>query len=82
MVASNIWSGEAGETGVSTGQCVEFVLAVGVVLVPCAVLAEKAVRKKGNTNRLWLLYDVIAKIDESAPAFKVRGPYKKRARHE
>lgn len=31
----------------STGQCVELVLAVGVVLMPFAVLAERAFRKKG-----------------------------------
>jgi IS1 family transposase len=32
----------------------------------------------GITNRLWSLDDVIAKIDELAPAPKPRGPYKKR----
>ena len=32
----------------------------------------------GVTDRLWSLEDVIAKIDELAPAPKVRGPYKKR----
>ncbi len=32
----------------------------------------------GVTDRLWSLDDVIAKIDELAPAPKVRGPYKKR----
>lgn len=32
----------------------------------------------GITDRLWSLDDVIAKIDEIAPAPKVRGPYKKR----
>lgn len=32
----------------------------------------------GITDRLWSLDDVIAKIDELAPAPKVRGPYKKR----
>jgi len=32
----------------------------------------------GITDRLWSLEDVIAKIDELAPAPKVRGPYKKR----
>ncbi|MBS0483415.1 MAG: hypothetical protein JSR96_14980, partial [Proteobacteria bacterium] len=31
----------------------------------------------GITDRLWSLEDVIAKIDELAPALKVRGPYKK-----
>jgi IS1 family transposase len=31
----------------------------------------------GITNRLWSLDDVIAKIDELAPAPKPRGPYKK-----
>ncbi len=33
----------------------------------------------GITDRLWSLDDVIAKIDELAPAPKARGPYKKRA---
>lgn len=33
----------------------------------------------GVTDRLWSLEDVIAKIDELAPAPKVRGPYKKRS---
>jgi IS1 family transposase len=33
----------------------------------------------GITNRLWSLDDVIAKIDELAPAPKARGPYKKRS---
>jgi hypothetical protein len=32
----------------------------------------------GGTDRLWSHDDVIAKIDELAPAPKVRGPYKKR----
>ena len=32
----------------------------------------------GITDRLWSLDDVIAKIDELAPAPKARGPYKKR----
>ena len=32
----------------------------------------------GITDRLWSLEDVIAKIDEMAPAPKARGPYKKR----
>jgi IS1 family transposase len=32
----------------------------------------------GITDRLWSLDDVIAKIDELAPAPKVRGPYRKR----
>ena len=32
----------------------------------------------GITDRLWSLEDVIAKIDEMAPAPKVRGPYRKR----
>lgn len=32
----------------------------------------------GITDRLWSLEDVIAKIDELAPAPKARGPYKKR----
>jgi IS1 family transposase len=32
----------------------------------------------GVTDRLWSLDDVIAKIDELAPAPKARGPYKKR----
>jgi IS1 family transposase len=32
----------------------------------------------GVTDRLWSLDDVIVKIDELAPAPKVRGPYKKR----
>lgn len=32
----------------------------------------------GITDRLWSLDDVIAKIDEMAPAPKPRGPYKKR----
>jgi IS1 family transposase len=32
----------------------------------------------GVTDRLWSLDDVIAKIDELAPASKPRGPYKKR----
>jgi hypothetical protein len=32
----------------------------------------------GVTDRLWSLDDVIAKIDEIAPAPKPRGPYKKR----
>jgi IS1 family transposase len=33
----------------------------------------------GITDRLWTLEDIIAKIDEMAPAPKPRGPYKKRA---
>jgi IS1 family transposase len=33
----------------------------------------------GVTGRLWSLEDVIAKIDELAPATAKRGPYKKRA---
>ena len=33
----------------------------------------------GITDRLWSLEDVIAKIDELAPAPKIRGPYKKKA---
>ena len=33
----------------------------------------------GVTNRLWSFEDVIAKIDEMAPAPKPRGPYKKRS---
>jgi IS1 family transposase len=33
----------------------------------------------GITDRLWSLDDVIAKIDELAPAPKPRGPYKKRS---
>lgn len=33
----------------------------------------------GVTDRLWSLEDVVAKIDEMAPASKPRGPYKKRA---
>lgn len=33
----------------------------------------------GITDRLWSLEDVVAKIDELAPAPKPRGPYKKRA---
>ena len=33
----------------------------------------------GVTDRLWSLEDVIAKIDERAPAPKPRGPYRKRA---
>ncbi len=33
----------------------------------------------GITDRLWSLDDVIAKIDELAPAPKARGPYKKRS---
>jgi hypothetical protein len=33
----------------------------------------------GITDRLWSLEDVVAKMDEMAPAPKVRGPYKKRA---
>jgi len=32
----------------------------------------------GITDTLWSLDDVIAKIDELAPAPKARGPYKKR----
>ena len=32
----------------------------------------------GITDRLWSLDDVIAKIDELAPAPAKRGPYKKR----
>ena len=32
----------------------------------------------GVTDRLWSLEDVVAKIDELAPAPKVRGPYRKR----
>jgi len=32
----------------------------------------------GVNDRLWSLEDVIIKIDEIAPAPKVRGPYKKR----
>jgi IS1 family transposase len=32
----------------------------------------------GVTDRLWSLEDVIAKIDELAPASKARGPYRKR----
>ena len=33
----------------------------------------------GVTDRLWSLEDIVAKIDELAPAPKPRGPYKKRA---
>ncbi len=33
----------------------------------------------GVTDRLWSLEDIVAKIDEMAPAPKPRGPYKKRA---
>jgi IS1 family transposase len=33
----------------------------------------------GITDRLWSLEDVIAKIDDLAPAPKARGPYRKRA---
>ena len=33
----------------------------------------------GITDRLWSLDDIVAKIDELAPAPKARGPYKKRA---
>jgi IS1 family transposase len=33
----------------------------------------------GITDRLWSLEDVVAKMDEMAPAPKARGPYKKRA---
>ena len=33
----------------------------------------------GVTDRLWSLEDVVAKIDELAPAPKARGPYKKRS---
>jgi hypothetical protein len=33
----------------------------------------------GVTDRLWSLEDVIAKIDEPAPAPAKRGPYKKRS---
>ncbi len=33
----------------------------------------------GITDRLWSLEDIVAKIDEMAPAPKARGPYKKRA---
>jgi hypothetical protein len=32
----------------------------------------------GITDRLWTLDDIVAKIDEMAPAPKARGPYKKR----
>lgn len=32
----------------------------------------------GITDRLWSLDDIVAKIDEMAPAPKPRGPYKKR----
>ena len=32
----------------------------------------------GITDRLWSLEDVVAKIDELAPAPKARGPYRKR----
>lgn len=32
----------------------------------------------GITDRLWSLEDIVAKIDEMAPASKPRGPYKKR----
>lgn len=32
----------------------------------------------GITDRLWSLDDIVAKIDEMAPAPKARGPYKKR----
>lgn len=32
----------------------------------------------GVTERLWSLEDIVAKIDEMAPAPKARGPYKKR----
>ncbi len=34
----------------------------------------------GITDRLWSLDDVIAKIDELAPAPKARGPYRKKAK--
>jgi IS1 family transposase len=33
----------------------------------------------GITDRLWSFYDLIAKMDEMAPAPKARGPYRKRA---
>jgi IS1 family transposase len=33
----------------------------------------------GITDRLWMLDDIVAKIDAMAPAPKARGPYKKRA---
>lgn len=33
----------------------------------------------GVTDRLWSFGDVVAKIDEMAPAPKPRGPYKNRA---
>lgn len=33
----------------------------------------------GITDRLWSMEDIVAKIDELAPAPKPRGPYKKRA---
>jgi hypothetical protein len=32
----------------------------------------------GITDKLWSLEDIVAKIDEMAPAAKPRGPYKKR----
>jgi len=32
----------------------------------------------GITDRLWSLAEIVAKIDETAPAPKPRGPYKKR----
>lgn len=32
----------------------------------------------GITDRLWSLEDIVAKIDEMAPAPAKRGPYKKR----
>lgn len=34
----------------------------------------------GITDRLWSLEDIVAKIDDMAPAPKPRGPYKKRTR--
>lgn len=34
----------------------------------------------GITDTLWSLEDVVAKIDEMAPAPKKRGPYKERGR--
>jgi hypothetical protein len=42
------------------------------------ILRMSPVMAAGITDRLWSLDDVIAQIDELAPASKPRGPYKKR----
>ena len=46
--------------------------------VPNEQLMLSPAMAAGVTDRLWSLEDVVAKIDEMAPAPKPRGPYRKR----